>query len=362
LLKCFTASDKPILQNSKLSYPKTKKKLLNKKENITVLFVDRLDLDRNFALLREEMEARGGISEDLRGWSWIKNSRVKPLSEFKLSVSEVTHRYCPTYRDIYLKRIAKVNAPPSIKTIRGIAYHEVFHEASLKIKQFIYNNKIISGGDLLSEFLPKLEEFSERIVSFSENRTFKLKQFEHDMLKRECYILYRYLIIQAASKIDAVLSKYRFINQESLVNEVLPSISEKKVDGSLVGFSKELSVDIYTPFNAIADIKTGDIRNFHRHILAAYALAIESSERIAVDFGMIIYVKTDLERQVPYFKIDYFIIGDELRIEALEFRDKSFEILTVAKDPGKPLQCPDYCPYFSYCNPQLAATKALEYG
>ena len=164
LLKCFTASDKPILQNSKLSYPKMKKKLLNKKENIAVLFVDRLDLDRNFALLREEMEARGGISEDLRGWSWIKNSRVKPLSEFKLSVSEVTHRYCPTYRDIYLKRIAKVNAPPSIKTIRGIAYHEVFHEASLKIKQFIYNNKIISGGDLLSEFLPKLEEFSERIV------------------------------------------------------------------------------------------------------------------------------------------------------------------------------------------------------
>jgi CRISPR-associated protein Csa1 len=325
-----------------------------------MFFIDRLDLDRNLQILREELESRGGISEDLRGWSWNKNSRVRPLGEFKLPVSEVTHRYCPTYRDIYLKRIAKVSAPPSLKTVRGIAYHEVFHEASFKVKQFIYSNRIISGGELINEFFPKLEDYVERIVNLTENKTFKLNQVDRDLIKRECYILYRFLIIQAASKIDYALSKYRFINQESLVNEVLPSISEMKVDGSLVGFSKELSVDIYTPFNAIADIKTGDVRSFHKHILAAYALAIESSERIPIDFGMIIYVKIDLERQVPYFKIDYFIIGDELRIETLEFRDKSFEILTVAKDPGKPLHCPDYCPYFSYCNPQLA--KALEYG
>jgi CRISPR-associated protein, Csa1 family len=327
-----------------------------------VLFIDKLELDRQLTILREEFESRGGISDDLRGWSWIKNSRVKPLSEFKLPVSEITHRYCPTYRDIYLKRVAKISAPPSIKTIRGIAYHEVFHEVNFKIKQFIYNNKIISGAELLNEFLPKIEPYVERIVNFSESRTFKLKQTEHELLKRECYILYRYLIIQAASKIDLALSKYKFINRESLINEVIPSISEKRVDGSLVGFSRELSVDIYTPFNTIADIKTGDVRNFHRHILTAYALAIESSERIPIDFGMVVYVKVDLDRLVPYFNVDYFIIGDELRIETLEFRDKSFEILTVRKDPGKPVQCPDFCPYFTYCNPELIAQKAMEYG
>jgi len=327
-----------------------------------MFFIDRLELDRQLQKLRDDLEARGGISDDLRGWSWNKNSRIKPLSEYKLPVSEVTHRYCPTYRDIYLKRIARIRAPPSIKTFRGLAYHEVFHEVSLKVKQFIYTSKLISGGELISELFPKLEEFVERIIINTEKRTFKLSEEIRNMMKRECYILYRFLLLQAASRIDYVLSKFKFANEETLANEVIPSISERKVDGSLVGFSKELSVDLYTPFNAIADIKTGEVRDFHHHILAAYALAIEASERIAIDFGMIIYIKIDLEKQVPYFNIDYFIIGDELRIETLEFRNKSFEILTIAKDPGKPPVCPEYCPYFSYCNPNLVVSKAIEYG
>jgi len=325
-----------------------------------MFFIDKLELDRQLLKLRENLEARGGISDDLRGWSWHKDSRVKPLSDFKLPVSEVTYRYCPTYRDIYLKRIAKVQAPPSIKTFRGIAYHEIFHEVSFKVKQFIYNSMIISGGELLSEFLPKLNDFVERIINFTERKTFKLNEEERSILRKECFIIYRYLIIQAAAKIDYALSKFKYINQESLANEVIPSISEKKVDGTLVGFSKELSIDVYTPFNAIADLKTGEIRDFHRHTLTAYALAIEASERTAIDFGMIIYIKVDLEKQVPYFNIDYFIIGDELRIETLEFRNRSFEILTIAKDPGKPPVCPEYCPYFSYCN--LVVKKAIEYG
>src|SRR5579875_598029 len=211
-----------------------------------MFFIDRLDLDRHLQKLRDDLESRGGISDDLRGWSWNKDSRVKPLSELKLPVSEVTHRYCPTYRDIYLKRILHIKAPPTLKTIRGIAYHEVFHEANLKVKQFIYASKIISGGELLNEYMPKLDDYVSEIINRSEKRTVKLKDEERGILKRECYVLYRYLLIQAAARIDSTLSKFKYANQESIASEVVPALSERKVDGSLVGFSKELSVDLYT--------------------------------------------------------------------------------------------------------------------
>lgn len=321
-----------------------------------MFFLEKTELERRFSLLRDELIQRGGISEELRGWSWNKSSRLKGNLDIRLPVSEVTHRYCPTYRDIYLKRVAKTPAPVSVKTVRGLLYHKIFQEASIKIKQFIYLNQFISGAEMLSEYLPNLSQNLDKMLNRIEQSS-ELKEEEKELLIREGYILYRYLLVQAAARIDSALSRYPHMSLESLANEVIPSISEKKVDGSLLGFSKELSVDIYTPQNAIADIKTGEQRSFHRHSLAAYALCIEASENVAIDFGLLIYVKIDLDKQVPLFNVDAFIIGDELRLEAIEYRDKSQEILIIGKDPGKPAICPEYCPYFSYCNPAKITLK-----
>jgi CRISPR/Cas system-associated exonuclease Cas4 (RecB family) len=46
------------------------------------------------------------------------------------------------------------------------------------------------------------------------------------------------------------------------------SIVERKVDGSLVGLSKELSVDMYEPGGMPIDLKTREPRTFHRYSLA----------------------------------------------------------------------------------------------
>jgi len=48
----------------------------------------------------------------------------------------------------------------------------------------------------------------------------------------------------------------------------MPPIMERKVDGSLVGLSKELSVDMYEPGGMLIDLKTGEPRAFHRYSLA----------------------------------------------------------------------------------------------
>ncbi|MEM1554903.1 MAG: type I-A CRISPR-associated protein Cas4/Csa1, partial [Thermoproteota archaeon] len=148
-------------------------------------------------------------------------------------------------------------------------------------------------------------------------------------------------------------SKFPHIDVDSLVNQAVPPIVERKVDGSLIGLSKELSVDVYTPAYAVADIKTGEVRDFHPYAPTGYALALEADEEVAVNFGMIIYVKLTPQRPVPTINTKLFLIGDELRREFLEIRDEAFEIVANARDPGKPTVCPDYCPYYPVCTGQF---------
>ena len=72
------------------------------------------------------------------------------------------------------------------------------------------------------------------------------------------------------------------------------------------------------------------------------------------DFGFIIYVQINPSRMVPSFRLRYFVIGDELRREFLEFRDEAYEIISLGRDPGKPPKCPNYCPYYSICESELS--------
>ncbi|MCC5994670.1 MAG: CRISPR-associated protein Cas4, partial [Candidatus Aenigmarchaeota archaeon] len=58
-----------------------------------MFFLDRLDLDRRFRLLRKELEGKN-ISEELRGWNF-DSPPVEPSSRSILfSVSTLASRYC----------------------------------------------------------------------------------------------------------------------------------------------------------------------------------------------------------------------------------------------------------------------------
>jgi CRISPR-associated protein Csa1 len=166
-------------------------------------------------------------------------------------------------------------------------------------------------------------------------------------LLRECINLYRFLIVQAGAKLDMALAKYPHSDADGLLSVAVPPVTERKVDGTLVGLAGELSVDIYTPFNAIADLKTGEIRSFHPYTAAGYALAIEAEENFPVDYGFVVYLR--MEGEVPTFRLRYFVVGDELRREFLEIRDEAYEIVSSGRDPGMPARCPTYCPYHPVC-------------
>ncbi|MEM1994209.1 MAG: type I-A CRISPR-associated protein Cas4/Csa1 [Nitrososphaerales archaeon] len=312
-----------------------------------MLFLDRAEMDKRFRVLRQELLQRP-ISDELRGWNY-GNPPVKPISaSLRFGVGELASRYCETLRDIYLKRVLGVKPPPSYKMIRGVAFHEVMKTALFDMKRFIYDHADSCGKEMLVNLLPRSESVGSGALAKAESVLGgKLDEYEANLTKLGCANLYEFLIVQGAAALDRTLSKYPHAESDSIVNVAVPPVSERKVDGSLVGLSTELSVDIYTPFNAIADVKTGEVRSFHPLTLAGYALAIESDEGISIDFGFIIYIRVD--KKVPSFAIKHLIVGEEYRREFLEVRDEAHSIIRSGKDPGKPSRCPNFCPYYGVC-------------
>ena len=310
-------------------------------------------MDRRFRLLRRELEARG-VSEELRGWSFDSPPVEPPSRSILLSVSGLAGRYCRTMRDIYLRYVLNVRPPPSVKMARGIVLHAVNRESLSTVKRLLFSGNVRSGSELVEDLLPLTGKIAEEAISESERVLVKLSEDVKSQLRVEASAFFRFLVVQAAARVDQAISKYPHSDVDSIVSVAVPPVVERKVDGSLVGLSRELSVDIYTPFNAIADLKTGEVREFHPYAATGYALAIEAEEGVPADFGFIIYVQINLSRMVPSFRLRYFVIGDELRREFLELRDEAYEIISLGKDPGKPPKCPNYCPYYGVCEGELA--------
>ena len=252
-----------------------------------MLLIDRADVDRRLKLLRLELAQRS-ISEELRGWSYDRPP-VEPFSRSILfGVGELAGRYCETLRDVYLRRVLRIRPPVNLKMVRGVAIHETIKDVIFRLKRFIYDH-LTTGTELVQELIPDDGEVAGSALKRAELSLGHLEDGREEILE-QCRSLYRFIVIQAAAKLDYALSKYPHAEPDSIVNIAIPPVAERKIDGSLVGLSRELSVDIYTPYNAVIDIKTGGVRSFHPLTAAGYALALEGEEGTRVDFGFIIYL------------------------------------------------------------------------
>ena len=311
-----------------------------------MFFISKAELDRRLKQMRIELD-RKGISDELRGWFWHTPPVEPPSREVLLGVSEVASRYCSTFRDIYLRRIAGIQPPASFKMIRGIIFHKVSSEAVTIVKKTLFKLGLVNGYEILQEAISLSNKIVKDAINQTTSRFESLGNINLEKMEKEARSLYNFLVIQAAAQIDRIISKFPHIDLDSLVSLAIPPIVERKVDGSLIGLSRELSVDIYAPAYAVADLKTGSLREFHPYAPTGYALAIESEEEVAVNYGIIIYVRLD-DGKVR-LRLKHFLIGDELRRQFLDIRDEAFEIVMNGVDPGKPDRCPLYCPYYEVC-------------
>lgn len=303
------------------------------------------ELDRLLSQLRQ-LYSSVEVSSELRGWNWSNDLLSPPVENVYFGVSELANRYCSTFRDVYLRRVAGVFAPITFKTVRGWVYHALCVRSASLVKSTLYSHGLVRG----IEFIRLMEEKRDDVVE-SLIEEYRVKQHltleEVEQFRSDLGILFDYFILQAASRLDVVLSEVRYARPESIINRVVPQVSEKLVDGRLIGLSGELRIDVMLDNRVIIDIKTGDVHDFHKYALAGYALAIESDLEIPIDYGLITYLSV----RDGYVKINnkMYFIGDELRREFIDIRDEAFNVLSSGEDPGMPEHCPEYCIYYSVC-------------
>jgi len=266
------------------------------------------------------------VPEELRGWSH-HTPPVRPRAFLGLGVSEITNRYCETRRDVYLRRILRIkNFEKTPPLATGSSVHKIFSEASREVR------KILLSKDPLREIektLEKAEYISKNICG--------------EDLKRYCVKLYKTLILSWGSEIVRERSLY---GGDTITS--LPWISELRIDGSLIGLSDRLMIDAIINLSTVVEIKTGVERDFHKTSLAGYALAIESNIEIPIDYGILIYVN-GFPNNDPEIKFDVIYISPDLRKEFIDARDEVIDMILGGKDPGFSKECPDYCPFKTFC-------------
>jgi len=311
-----------------------------------MFLVSSRDISRLLVRLRR-LYGSSVVSEELRGWNWSNDFLSPPVDNVFLSVSEVANRYCSTYRDIYLRRVLDVPAPISFKTVRGWVYHAICSEVPSLVRGSIYSHGLVRGCELFKILMGEREGFIESIFKrYNVDRY--VKGVDYDSLRNDSLILFDYIVLGVCARIDEILSELSYPKVENVIGRLIPAFEEKIVDGRALGFSKELKVDVFLDNRLVIDVKTGDVRDFHKYTLVGYALAIEADLEIPVDYGVISYLSV----KDGFVKVrnDVFFIDDTLRREFIEIRDKAFDIIQLGEDPGYPISCPDYCIYYDYCS------------
>ncbi len=317
-------------------------------ENVYVMMSTFLDYKilKYLRTLRKEND----VSESLRGWEWYREP-VRPVTDMvKLSVSDISNRYCPTMRDIYLKYVANINARPNFSMIWGKAVHETFRSILETVRKILTESDVITGSELLEKL------YEDNVIEATVDLVMKnvIKDREEvanndnqlSKIRKACINLAKFIALQIASRIDIELAKNR--TSIELSSRVLPFFTEFKIDGSLIGLKDCLKVDILY-HNIVIELKCGKPEHFHKLALTGYALAIESDLEIPIDYGVIIYVNFTNGKLIPKIRTVPVLIDDELRREFLELRDSAMEIILHERDPGLAESCPQDCPYMTYC-------------
>ena len=264
------------------------------------------------------------VPEELRGWSF-HTPPIKPRAYLGLGVSEISNRYCETKRDVYLRRVMRIKPSKTQILQIGSSIHKIFTLASDRTREIIFSKNPLER--LERELLVANKRVSEICI---------------DSIYKYCISLYKKLLITWVSEGIKSEAMYGGLSISSI-----PWFTELRVDGTLIGLSDKLSIDALMNPLIIAEIKSGLEKDFHKLSLAGYALAIESSLEIPVDYGVIIYVNSMPEN--PEIRYETYYISPDLRKEFIDARDDLIDLILSRRDPGKPRLCPDTCPFKEFC-------------
>lgn len=283
------------------------------------------------------------VDDRLRGWNWFQ-SPVRPYSfEIRLPIWEIASSTCPTYRDIWIRRmVLKKKLFTSQRQVEGIIIHKIVSHMFKKAKKLVYSSDY---GAIRDALLSGIDGFIEKEIRGLMNN---VENLDTDKLKKFAKNIAEWEALRIESRINDVRVKYPYIDEEGLVSLTLPFSLEMPVDGKLIGLSSMLRVDAsWLPGGIVFEIKTGYHEYWHKLQVTGYALALESVYERPIDIGVIVYVSQAGEN--IRVSRDIFIISDDLRSGFLEKRDEIQMLLTRKIEPEIPKKCPGKCLFRKYC-------------
>ncbi len=297
------------------------------------------DEERRYVQRRLLPDARQqGVVKELRGWRWDQPP-LQPVYAAPLGIYEVAAKYCPTGRDVYLRRVARLSAPPNRGMLEGRLLHQLVADLLVEAKRRIYLH-----GSACLEALDALQEPP------AGGEPSPAATAEADELRAKLAAVRAYETRRIVERVQDVLARHPRAGPDAIVALALPVHVELNLNGALLGLSPQLSSDgfLYAE-SMVADLKFGPREEFHRLTTTGYALVLESLYEVPIDVGCIVYVgfrhgRVTIER-------DFHVIGDELRHWFVEEREEKMRLVAEEIDPGLPSACPRTCPYLRTCHP-----------
>lgn len=299
------------------------------------------DADRKRLLKSLLPESRGmKVDERLRGWHWYEPP-LKPPFDVTLANYEVANRYCPTARDLYLRRVQKVIARPNDAMLQGLVLHAVVAQFIRTARRALYVHGVAAWPEALSALRhPNLEGLMRMRLDVIDVPAELLSQAQ---------VVWSYMLTQLEARIQDALTAQPRLDDDGLVQIVLPFSVEQRMDGSLLGLSRQLLCDAMRSVETIVlDLKFGEKRDFHRLGITGYALVLESLHEYPVNMGCVVYARFSGQQLI--LERDYHLIDEELRQWFVEARDERMRMVFDEIDPGLPVQCYRTCPYLRVCH------------
>jgi CRISPR-associated protein Csa1 len=282
---------------------------------------------------------RDGVHPELRGWSWAEPP-LAPVYEARLGLYEIAGQYCSTGRDVYLRRVLRVKAPPNRAMLEGLVLHRAVAGLVLESKRAIYRE----GVEGCLRALEALGHPNGRVLG---ELACHLEEIEG--LRRKVEALWEFEYHRVMSRVQDILARQPYVGVDSLVALALPVTVEQKLDGRFLGLSAHLSGDAFLFSEPmIMDIKFGQRRDFHRLTTTGYSLVMESIYEYPINVGCVVYVQFQGERVL--IERDFHRIDDELRSWFIEDRDERMRMVEEEIDPGLMEECYGQCPYWQVCH------------
>jgi len=281
-----------------------------------------------------------GIVEELRGWNWHQPP-LEPVYGTKLALYEVAGGYCPTARDVYLRRVHGVKGRPGPAMLQGTVFHAAVADVLVGAKRALYRYGV-------DNYRAICDAIQGQTVTIPEDIAGQLTAEQVSDTAEKVEIIAAFEKTRVLARLQEVLSKHPYIGADALVNLVIPVVLEQKLDGSFLGLSGSLSADAFLFSEPmVLDLKFGEPRDFHRLSTTGYALVMEALYEFPVNLGCIVYVQFRGDRLV--IKRDLHIISDEMRQWFIETRDEKARLVAEEIDPGVG-NCPAVCQYYQVCH------------